>query len=163
VNGGATLGIGSLTLRRATMADYADLVWLQQRAYAPNRELLGVEPIPLLADYRAVIAEKEVWLIDGSHMLKAALVLVPREADLLIESVATDPSCQGQGLGRSLLAAANLRARALGYTKLRLYTGSPLKHLIEWYLRHGFAVERTEALSDRSITHMVRNIPEEGS
>jgi len=27
-----------------------------------------------------------------------------------------------------------------------------------WYGRHGFAVERIEALSDRSITHMIKHL-----
>ena len=55
-----------------------------------------------------------------------------------------------------LLAAAEERARQLGRTVIRLYTGTPLAHHVAWYGRHGFAVERIEALSDRSITHMIK-------
>lgn len=120
--------------------------------------MLGVEPLPLKADYRSVLAEKEVWVADTEGGLTAALVLERREDDLLIESIATDPGRQGRGVGRALLAAAISRGRELGYTTVRLYTGSPLTHLIDWYGRHGFRIERTEALSDRSITHMIKNI-----
>lgn len=158
---GSSLTAGPHVLRRAGPGDHDALVALQQRAYARNRELLGLEPLPLLVDYRAVLAGKEVWALDGAAGLDAALVLELRPDDLLIESIATDPACQGRGTGRALLAAAVERGRALGYKTVRLYTGSPLAHLIAWYGRHGFEIERTAALSDRSITHMVKHIAEE--
>lgn len=154
----ATLEAGALVLRRADASDHDSLVALQRRAYARNRQMLGVEPIPLRADYHVVLAEKEVWVADGSSGLAAALILELRPDDLLVESIATDPACQGRGHGRALLAAAVARGQALGYKTVRLYTGSPLTHLIGWYARHGFRIERTEALSDRSITHMVKHI-----
>ena len=86
------------------------------------------------------------------------LILEPRADDLLIWSIATDPAAQPSGLGRALLAAAEVRARELGCTVMRLYTGTPLTHLVAWYGRHGYAVERLEALSDRSITHMIKHL-----
>jgi ribosomal protein S18 acetylase RimI-like enzyme len=148
----------ALVLRRAIPGDHDALLALQHRAYARNRDLLGVEPLPLKVDYRAVLAEKEVWVADGNGGLAAALVLEARRDDLLIESIAVDPECQKHGQGRALLAAAEARAQELGFQAVRLYTGSPLVHLIDWYGRHGFRIERIEALSDRSITHLVKTI-----
>jgi GNAT superfamily N-acetyltransferase len=153
-----TLAAGAWTLRRAGPQDVAALVALQHAAYARNRELLGVEPIPLLADYRVVLAEREVWVLDGNTGVLAALILEPRSGDLLIESIATNPSSQGKGLGRALLAAAETRAQELGCATLRLFTGAPLARLIAWYGRHGYAVERREGLSDREIVHMVKRL-----
>jgi GNAT superfamily N-acetyltransferase len=112
-----TLAAGDWTLRRAGLQDFAALVALQRTAYARNRELLGVEPLPLLADYRAVLAEREVWVLDGGAGLRAALILEPRSGDLFIESVSTEPLSQGQGIGRALLAAAETRARQLGFRR----------------------------------------------
>ena len=148
----------ALVLRRASPGDHDALLALQHRAYARNRDILGVEPLPLKVDYRAVLAEKEVWVADGTGGIVAALVLEARSDDLLIESIAVDPECQKHGQGRALLAAAEARAQELGFQTVRLYTGSPLTHLIDWYGRCGFRIERIEALSDRSITHMVKNI-----
>jgi len=65
------------TLRRAGPQDFTALVALQHTAYARNRELLGVEPLPLLADYRVVLAEREVWVLDGDTGLRSALILQP--------------------------------------------------------------------------------------
>ena len=149
---------GDLALRRAGPADLASLVALQRAAYAKNRQLLGVEPLPLLADYAAIMRDMEVWVAEKGGRLVGALILEPRAGDLLIWSIAADPTTQGAGLGRTLLAATEERARQLGRTVIRLYTGTPLAHLIAWYGRHGFAVERIEALSDRSITHMIKHL-----
>ena len=49
-----------MTLRRATRDDLPAVVALQRAAYAKNRPLLGVEPLPLLADYREVFSKYEV-------------------------------------------------------------------------------------------------------
>ena len=147
-----------LVLRRAEDADLASLSALQRAAYAKNRVLLGVEPIPLLADYTAIMRDMEVWVREGGPRLAGALILEPRPDDLLIWSIATDPEQQGSGLGRALLSAAETRALQLGRTIVRLYTGTVLSHLVSWYGRHGYVVERIEALSDRSITHMIKHL-----
>jgi GNAT superfamily N-acetyltransferase len=147
-----------LALRRAEVADLVPLLALQRAAYAKNRPLLGVEPLPLRADYAVVMRDMEVWVSENDARLVGALILEPRADDLLIWSIAADPSAQRAGLGRSLLAAAEERARQLGRNVIRLYTGTPLGHLVAWYGRHGFAVERIEALSDRSITHMIKHL-----
>jgi GNAT superfamily N-acetyltransferase len=154
----ATLRAGDSELRRATVDDLDRVVALQHAAYAANRALLGVEPIPLLADYNAILFEMEVWLAEDEGTLRGVLILEPREDDLLLWSVAVAPSEQGTGLGRSLLAATEERARQLGRGVMRLYTGTVLKDRVAWYGRHGYAVERIEEMSDRSVTHMVKRL-----
>ena len=39
---------------RATACDLTRVVALQRAAYARNRDLLGVEPLPLMADYAEI-------------------------------------------------------------------------------------------------------------
>jgi GNAT superfamily N-acetyltransferase len=148
-------------LRRAGAPDVAAVTALQQAAYAKNRPILGVEPLPLLADYRKILAEYETWLYESADGLDGVLILEPRKDDLLIWSIGTAPRLHGQGLGRRLLAAAEERARALGLTVLRLYTGEPLKNNIAWYERHGYARERVEDLGDRRAVHMMKRIAPE--
>lgn len=145
-------------MRRVTPADLGALTALQRAAYARNRPLLGVEPLPLLTDYAALLADPgfEVWLDEAAGRPDGALIVAPREDNLWIESVAVRPEAQRTGRGDRLLAFAETRARDLGLGALRLLTGAPLRHLIDWYGRRGFAVEREEALPDRVVVHMAK-------
>ena len=151
------LTVGDLVLRRAMSADFDAVIAVQRAAYARNRVLLGVEPLPLQADYTAIFRDYEVW-VTGDDGITGVLILEPRPADLLIWSIATDPQRQQAGLGRTMLAAAEARAHALGLATMRLYTGATLQHLIDWYGRHGYTVEHIEELSDRSIAHMLKHL-----
>jgi GNAT superfamily N-acetyltransferase len=130
---------------------------LQRAAYARNRVLLGVEPLPLLADYVQIFRDYEVWLAEQDG-LAGVLILEPRREDLLIWSIATDPDRQATGLGTTMLTAAETRAWQLGLSMVRLYTGAKLQYLIDWYGRHGYVVESIEQLSDRAIAHMMKRL-----
>ncbi len=141
-------------LRLASQRDCAAVTALQQAAYAPNRVVLGVEPLPLLANYDEIIADMEVWLAHCGDVLQGVLVLQPGQHDLLIWSVATSPTSRSDGLGNRLLAKAEARARELSLGRLVLYTGSLLTERIAWYQRKGFKIDREEQRSDRCITHM---------
>lgn len=154
----ARLEAEGLVLERAGAADLEALVALQRAAYARNRELLGVEPLPLLADYAELLRTQEVWVARDCAVLKGAIFLEPHADHLLLWSIATAPGGQGGGLGRALLAATDARARELGLSEVRLYTGSTLAHLIAWYGRHGYAVTGVESLPDRTITHMAKRL-----
>ena len=145
-------------LRRATGDDLPAVTALQRAAYAKNRALLGVEPLPLLADYGQVFADYEVYLAERDGALDGVLILEPRANDLLIWSVATAPAAQGRGTGNLMLAFAEERARALGLTCIRLYTGEPLTGNIAWYTRHGYAYERTEDMGDRVRVNLIKQL-----
>ena len=145
-------------LRRATPDDLAAVTALQRAAYAKNRAILGVEPLPLLADYSQVFADYEVYLAERDGALDGVLILEPRVHDLLIWSVAVAPAAQGSGVGNRMLAFAEVRARELGRTCIRLYTGQPLTFNIAWYTRHGYAHESTEDMGDRVRVNLIKHL-----
>jgi GNAT superfamily N-acetyltransferase len=147
-----------MTLRSAVAGDLPAVTALQRAAYAKNRSLLGVEPLPLLADYAQVFADYEVYLAERDGTLEGVLILEPRAADLLIWSVATAPAAQGRGVGNRMLAFAETRARELGLSRIRLYTGEPLIANIAWYTRHDYVHERLEDMGDRRIVHLIKQL-----
>jgi N-acetylglutamate synthase-like GNAT family acetyltransferase len=145
-------------LRRATIDDLPAVVALQCAAYAKNRPLLGVEPLPLLADYAEIFRAYEVWLAERDGALDGVLILEPRADDLLIWSVAVAPAAQGRGVGNVMLGYTEVRARELGRTCIRLYTGQPLAFNIAWYTRHGYAHESTEDMGDRVRVNLIKHL-----
>ena len=147
------------TLRRAIADDRKAVEDLQFAAYALNRRLLGVEPLPLQSDFDTIFRDHEIWVHadQGRDDIAAVLILTTdRLDDIWIWSVATAPDSQKRGLGRALLECAEVRARQLGRRQIRLYTGQVLTHLVAWYSRHGFMVERLEEMSDRKAVHMLK-------
>lgn len=145
-------------MRRAGPDDVPALMMLQQAAYRPNADILGVEPLPLLADYDEVLRQSDIWLAVDDVAVLGALILQAGTDHLLIWSVAVSPEAQGRSIGRCLLAFAEEEARRLGLRLLRLYTGEKLTKNIAWYKRSGFAIERVEALDDRRLVHMVKQL-----
>ncbi len=140
------------------MVDLDAVDCVQREAYAANRLILGVEPLPLTADYRRRLETDDVWVAEIDADIVAVLMLVLESDCLLVWSVATAPTWQGGGLGRRLLAHAEAEARRLGYRRIRLYTGEKLRSNIAWYARHGYAFHHREELPDRSIVHLVKTL-----
>lgn len=145
-------------LRRAGLGELVALVDLQRAAYAPNRAILGVEPIPLQADYAEIVTGMECWLAGEPAKPDGALILDVTGADCLIWSVAVAPAAQGRGIAKRLMAFAEDRARLHGAAKLTLYTGEKLEGNIALYKRLGYAISRVEMLSDRNIVHMEKPV-----
>jgi len=144
--------------RRAQLRDVSAIEALQHAAYARNRALLGVEPMPLLADYQAIVAQMEVWLFGPEEALRGVLALKAQRDALLIWSVASAPEAQGAGLGGFMLDFAETRARELDLPAIHLYTGEKLRANVDWYGRRGFAIDRIEALADRRVVHMSKRL-----
>ncbi|CAM5763163.1 GNAT family N-acetyltransferase [Bosea minatitlanensis] len=143
-----------MTPRRATPSDIPAIVALTQAAYLPNEAIIGVPSLPRIADYHEVLAEHEVWLVDGASGLDAVLVLQAEPSDFILWSIAVSPEAAGRKLGAGLMAFAEERARALGYDSVHLYTHARLTRRIGWYERLGYTITHHEDLPDRRLTHM---------
>jgi ribosomal protein S18 acetylase RimI-like enzyme len=153
-------------LRLAEAGDLVAIEKLQHDAYARNRELLGVEPLPLLSDYADILSRNVVWLAEehagAGTRLAGVLILTPQDDDLLVWSVATAPYAQGRSVASQLMQLAEKIAAASGLARLTLYTGEKLTKNVEWYKRLGYAETRRETLPDRVIVHMEKAL-EQGS
>lgn len=149
---------GGTRLRRATLADLPAIAALKQAAYLPNEAVIGVPSLPRVADYRQVIAEHEIWLVDGTEGLDAALVLEIDPDKFTVWSIAVAPGAAGRGLGAGLMRFAEERAAALGYGVVQLYTNERLVQRIGWYERLGYQFSHHEERTDRRLTHLRKQL-----
>ena len=87
---------------------------------------------------RVLIAELDGEAV-GTLMLFVLPLLTHRGAPAaLVEAVAVDPHCQGQGIGRALMNEAMARARAAGCYKLALSSNTKRNEAHAFYERLGF-------------------------
>ncbi len=151
--------------RRATIADAPRLNALARAAYAVYLPVIGREPMPMAADWAALLGEQEIWVLDGpgdgpADTLLGSLALQVRADHAVIWSVAVAPERQQAGIGRALMSFAEQRARALALSELRLFTNARMTRNIELYRALGYVEIRREQLADRSLVHMCKRIGE---
>jgi ribosomal protein S18 acetylase RimI-like enzyme len=124
--------------RRARPDDAPTIAALVNRAYDKYVERIGRKPRPMTADYDAAVIAHQMWVVEDARAVVAALELIPEKGVLLIENIAVDPTHQGTGLGKLLLAFAEVEARRQGYETLRLYTNAKMTENIALYTRYGY-------------------------
>lgn len=144
-------------IRPAVPADRRAVEEVVEAAYGPWAEVIGVRPLPMTADYAALIAAGRVHVT--APALDALIVLVPEPDALYVDNVAVAPAAQGRGLGRALLAFAEDEARAAGLPALRLITNEKMTGNIALYGRLGYAETGREDIGGRNVVHMRKPLP----
>ncbi len=109
-----------------------------QRAYGGYVEELGVRPAPMDDDYAEKVRRGEATVASVDGEVIGAVVLIAEEDHVLVENVAVDPDRQGEGIGRALLARAEVFARETNTPELRLYTNEGMVENINFYRRLGY-------------------------
>lgn len=121
-------------------------------AYLPYMQRMGRAPAPMLEDYEARLRTASLHVLDGTEdRLTGIIVLLPRQDHLLLDNIAVDPTCQGQGHGKQLMAFAEAQARRLKLPEIRLYTNALMTENLALYPRLGYrqTERRTEKGYDR--------------
>jgi N-acetylglutamate synthase-like GNAT family acetyltransferase len=128
-----------IEIRRARPADVDGVRRLVRDAYRVYVPRIGREPAPMGADYHALVAEGAVTVAFEGDVLVGVLVLRPQPSSLLLENIAVAPDAQGRGIGRSLMALAEQRARELGLARVTLYTNEHMTENLSFYAALGYA------------------------
>jgi ribosomal protein S18 acetylase RimI-like enzyme len=129
--------------------DAPAILALQKLAYESEARLYNDWSIsPLMQTLDSLIAEFQTHtilkaVIDGQIVGSVRCRTV--DGDCAIGRLFVDPQFQGQGIGSSLLRAAE--AEASGARKFSLFTGSRSEANIHLYRRHGYEIVRTDKLS----------------
>jgi len=84
-------------IRQAEQEDQEALVACVQAAYSKSIERIGKKPAPMLADYKALIAQGMVSVLADEKAVRGVLGMMPQGRNMFVENVAVDPRCQGKG------------------------------------------------------------------
>ncbi|WP_454812682.1 GNAT family N-acetyltransferase [Labrys neptuniae] len=147
-----------MKFRRAARTEIPAITVLQQAAYAPLKQRIGISLPPHDADFMALFEAMEIWVSGSSEALETALIVEPKPDHLLIWSLAVAPALKGRRLGSALLDFAEDRARRDGHGLVRLYTNERFTENVAWYQRRGYTIERVEERPDRRIVHFSRDV-----
>ncbi|MFI6324110.1 GNAT family N-acetyltransferase [Nonomuraea sp. NPDC050556] len=141
-------------MRLATPEDLEVVQEIVQAAYTPWIDVIGMRPLPMEADYPALIAAGHVHLDD----LGGLIVLVPEDGVLLVDNVAVRPELHGRGMGRTLMAYAEAEAERLGLPAVRLYTNVKMARNIALYESLGYRRLHEESIGNRHALHMRKEL-----
>jgi ribosomal protein S18 acetylase RimI-like enzyme len=134
-------------IRLARAEDQAAVEACVADAYEKYRPMINRTPGPMLDDYAAFIAAGFVDVVErpggtGEPEIVGLMVSFPEPhhdpEHIEIETLAVLEKCQGEGIGRLLLALAEERVREHGIQWARLYTNEVMTDNYAWYKRAGF-------------------------
>lgn len=142
--------IGCVRLRAVTEADVPRLSELARAAYGVYVPRMGREPRPMVDDYAAVVRDRDVVVAeeDDGRVVGMAVLAVTDEG-FLLDNVAVDPACQGQGVGRALLLEAEAAARRAGFDAIYLFTHETMTENVALYERVGYVEYDRRPAGDR--------------
>ena len=125
-------------IRPALAADRSAVAACVVAAFEGFSARMGKPPAPMLADYRALIANGQVHVLESDGALVGVIVLDARPDHLFVDVVAVDPDRQRLGHGRRLMAFAATHASRRGLPEIRLYTHEVMAAALALYLALGY-------------------------
>ncbi|MFL6116182.1 MAG: GNAT family N-acetyltransferase [Catenulispora sp.] len=139
-------------VRYAVPMDLAAVHAVIHSAYRHYPGRIGARPAPLDADYPHLMRRGCLFVVGNPAI--ATVTLEPEDGWLYLDNFAVAPDCQGQGLGRRILAFAEEHARQFWLPELRLLTHSMMSENQRMYASAGYAeFARTELAPGRELVH----------
>jgi ribosomal protein S18 acetylase RimI-like enzyme len=133
-----TTDIDEPRIQAATAADVSVIEQIVEQAYRHYISRIGRPPGPMLDDYAARVLEGVVWVIEEGSTIAGIIVLLSEPDYMLLDNIAVAPARQGSGLGRLLLAFAEVEAVRRGYREIRLYTHQTMTENQRLYAAIGY-------------------------
>lgn len=135
--------MGNWHLRRAEQSDADALAACIDAAYAHYAARIADLP-PVSADCAGEIAKSQVWVAEVGNELVGGLVMIPNEGFMRLANIAVHPDHKGAGLGRALIALAEIEALDQGYRELRLTTHTEMPENVRLYKHLGWLEDRRQ-------------------
>ena len=123
--------------RRAVAEDHEIIIAIAQKAYEKYIERIGKEPAPM----RPIIQKEDVVFIceDNKHVIAFA-ILVKINDQIILDSIAVDPSHQKKGIGNNFIKFIEQYLIEQKISKYQLYTNEKMFENIDWYQKIGFKI-----------------------
>lgn len=135
-------------ITKATLQDISSLTTLINSAYRGETSKKGwTTEAHLLAGKRTTEEELEQIILDPKNtFLKytendkiiGSVLLVEKENQLYVGMLTVSPELQNSGIGKKMLAKAEIHAKTAGLSTLSMTVVSVRSELIAWYKRHGY-------------------------
>lgn len=135
-------------ITKATIQDIPSLTILINSAYRGETSKKGwTTEAHLLAGKRTTEEELAAIILDPKNtFLKftendkiiGSVLLVEKGDQLYVGMLTVSPELQNSGIGKKMLAEAEIHAKTLGLSTLSMTVVSVRSELIAWYKRHGY-------------------------
>lgn len=112
----------TIEIRLAVAQDVASVTDCVCQAFIHYIPRIGKQPGPMLDDYQSLVGDGAVWVSVQHTDVLGAMVLSETDEGFCIETIAVRPNAQGLGIGRKLLAHAEILAKQSGHSSLYLST-----------------------------------------
>lgn len=131
--------MGNKNIRLAQPENVIALRDVVSKAYARYQDV--IDDLPDVSSGLADdVRDHDVWVVEQAGAVVGCVVLIHNDDIALVANLAVDPRCAGSGLGRALMAKAELRARATGHNAMRLNTHQKMPANVAFYERQGWKV-----------------------
>ena len=135
-------------ITKATLQDISSLTTLINSAYRGETSKKGWTTEAHLLEGKRTTEEEltEIILNPKNTFLKftdneqiiGSVLLVEKEHQLYVGMLTVSPELQNGGIGKKMLAEAEVHAKTLGLSTLSMTVVSVRTELIAWYKRHGY-------------------------
>ncbi len=127
-----------LNIRQAASTDVAELEAIVADAFGVYLPRMNVKPVPMTADYRALVQAEQVWVAVEDGEILGLIVLVPAVDHLYLDTIAVRRRAQGSGVGRRLLDLAETESTTRSLPAVVLCTNEVMTENLAYYPRHGY-------------------------
>lgn len=153
-------------IRPARPDDRARIEAIVEAAYSPYLQRMNRKPAPMVDDYARRIADGQALVLEADGTVAGVLVLEDHPGDaledqggfLLLDNIAIDPACHGQGLGKQLMRFTEQEARRRGYGVIELYTNEVMVENIARYRHLGYVEMKREKVAGYDRVYMRKTL-----
>ena len=126
-----------MLFRKAKLEDHKIIMAIALKAYEKYVERMGKEPAPM----RPVIQKEDVvFVYEDNKQVIAFAILVKINDQIILDSIAVDPSHQNKGIGNNFIEFIEQYLIKQGVSKYQLYTNEKMFENIDWYQKIGFKI-----------------------